>query len=181
MRGRKPKPVELKLLEGTYRKDRAPAGPPPASRAGTPHCPDWFDEERRTEWKKLARHYRAEGRSIQPHEVGIHATYVDTLVAIAQAKRELAVIEEAARKKASQLSLPGVEHALLALPDTLADKRKDLLRRVRGLQQELKTYAAELGLTPSARSRAGWGTPAPKAAEAEADPWQQLARSKGSG
>lgn len=175
MRGRKPKPTELKVLEGTFRKDRAPAAPPPATREGTPHCPAWFNEERVKEWKKLARHYRTQGRSIQPQEVGIHACYVDTVVKISEAHRELAALEDEVRKKANQLSLPSFEHAVIALPEAVADKRKEILRRIRGLHQELKGYAAELGLTPSARSRAGWGTPAPKT-PAEEDDWAKLAR-----
>lgn len=177
MRGRKPKPVELKVLQGTYRKDRAPAAPPPTATTGTPHCPVWFDEERIREWKKLARHYRAEGRAIQAQEVAAHVSYVDTLVTIAEAKRELAVIHAEAAKKATQLGLPGLEHVLVALPDALAAKRGELLRRIRGLHGELRGYAAELGLTPSARSRAGWGAPAPKA-EAS-DPWSDLAKGQG--
>lgn len=175
MRGRKPKPVELKLVEGTFRKDRAPSAPPPAARQGTPHCPEWFDDEQRGEWKKLARHYRDQGRSIQPHEVGIHVDYVVLTVQLAQHHRQLAAVEAEIRKKGEQLGLPGLDAARAHAPEGLAEQRKDLLREIRRTIQDRKSVAAELGLTPSARSRAGWGTPAPKA-EAEADPWGELAK-----
>lgn len=51
-RGPKPKPTHLKVVEGTYRKDRAPkneAMPEPA----VPDCPEWLDEEARTEWERI--------------------------------------------------------------------------------------------------------------------------------
>lgn len=175
MRGRKPKPTELKLVEGTFRKDRAPAAPAPATKAGSPHVPEWFDEERIREWKKLVRHYKAEGRSIQPHEVVIHASYIDLVVQLSEAHRELRAIHDEGRRAAKQLSLPSLEHALVGLPPYLADTRREILKRIGGLHEKLKGTAAELGLTPSARSRAGWGTPAPKAPE-EQDPWGELAK-----
>ncbi|NTU59659.1 MAG: hypothetical protein HGA98_01220, partial [Deltaproteobacteria bacterium] len=155
MRGRKPKPTELKLLQGTFRQDRAPAAPPPATRQGTPHCPDDFDDEQRAEWKKLARQYRAEGRSIQPHEAGIHVGYVCLTVDLSRARRELRAVEEEVLNLPTAQGLPGLEHALVHAPSHLEEKRDRLLRRIRGLIQEHRSIAAELGLTPSARSRAG--------------------------
>ena len=54
MRGRKPKPTMIKVLEGNPGKrainDREPEPP-----AGIPECPDFLDEEARAEWFRTAK------------------------------------------------------------------------------------------------------------------------------
>jgi P27 family predicted phage terminase small subunit len=50
-RGPKPKPSHIKLMEGTYRKDRVPKNEPrPKARA--PSCPAWLSAEGKAEWKR---------------------------------------------------------------------------------------------------------------------------------
>lgn len=173
MRGRKPKPTELKVLHGTFRADRAPAAAPPATRQGTPHCPDYFDDEERAAWKKLARVYREQQRAIQPHEVGIHVSYVLLEVQIARARRELHAVEAEILKAAKPQGLPGFEFAMIHAPTQYEERRHKLQRSLRQLVQEHRGIAAELGLTPSARSRAGWGTGPAK--PAKGDEWADLA------
>src|SRR4029077_11756272 len=52
MRGRKPKPTVLKLLDGNPGKrrinDREPASIP-----GFPEMPDWLDDEAKAEWNRI--------------------------------------------------------------------------------------------------------------------------------
>ena len=52
-RGPQPKPTALKLLEGTYRKDRAPKNEP-KPKVQAPSCPSWLRPEAKAEWKRLA-------------------------------------------------------------------------------------------------------------------------------
>ena len=52
MRGRKPKPTHLKVLHGTFRKDRAAKHEPQPS--GTAVCPSWLDSTAKAEWRRLA-------------------------------------------------------------------------------------------------------------------------------
>lgn len=52
MRGRKPKPTKLKLLDGT-RKDRINQQEP-HPKAAEPVCPDWLPAEAKRKWRELA-------------------------------------------------------------------------------------------------------------------------------
>ena len=52
--GRKPKPTALKLIQGTYRPDRAnPSEPRP--KPGIPPCPKYLQGEARRQYRKTAR------------------------------------------------------------------------------------------------------------------------------
>lgn len=52
-RGRKPKPTELKILEGNPgKRSLNPNEPKPEKKA--PSCPKWLDAEAKKEWKRLA-------------------------------------------------------------------------------------------------------------------------------
>jgi P27 family predicted phage terminase small subunit len=53
-RGPAPKPTELKILEGTYRADRA-ARNEPKPRVKIPSCPAWLQGEGRKEYFRVAR------------------------------------------------------------------------------------------------------------------------------
>lgn len=46
-------PSETKKLRGTFRKDRSSADEP-ADPVSLPECPDWLDDEGRSEWERLA-------------------------------------------------------------------------------------------------------------------------------
>jgi P27 family predicted phage terminase small subunit len=46
------KPTRLKLLQGTFRKDRAPKNEPQPR--GTATCPLWLDADAKAEWKRIA-------------------------------------------------------------------------------------------------------------------------------
>jgi phage terminase small subunit len=52
MRGRKPKPRSLKVLQGTFRKDRDRNEPRPEHIA--PSCPRWLPVEAKRKWHQLA-------------------------------------------------------------------------------------------------------------------------------
>ena len=51
VRGRKPKPTGLKILEGETDKRRINAAEPKPS--GTPVCPEWLEKEAKEEWNRI--------------------------------------------------------------------------------------------------------------------------------
>lgn len=51
--GRRPKPTELKVLEGTFRKDRH--GDAPGVIGGFPQAPDWLSEDEKLLWDGFPR------------------------------------------------------------------------------------------------------------------------------
>lgn len=57
--GNRRKSTETKILEGTFRPDRAPADEPKPS--GTAECPDFLSAEAQTEWARLAPELEACG------------------------------------------------------------------------------------------------------------------------
>src|SRR5260370_21696242 len=60
MRGRKPKPTRLKILEGN--PGRRPLNPnEPAPRAANPRCPAHLSDEAKAEWKRISRELYALG------------------------------------------------------------------------------------------------------------------------
>ncbi|WP_127506259.1 phage terminase small subunit P27 family [Paenibacillus humicus] len=53
-RGPRPKPTELKVLEGTYRNDRAPVNEPkPSAPNQLPKAPPYFNATARKEWNRI--------------------------------------------------------------------------------------------------------------------------------
>jgi len=174
MKGRKPKPWEVKVIEGTARADRAPDRFPPPTSGGSLHCPKSFDDEERGAWRRLCRAYREAGRSIRPEEYDIHVTYVILGVQLMRARRELGVLEAEMAERVAQLDLPGIDAGWAQAPSRMEQRRDRILRRLRQLGQEQKSIAAELGLTPSSRSRAGWGSSG-GSSRSPADPWALFA------
>lgn len=52
--GRKPKPTQLKVIQGTFRKDRAnPSEPKPKNQL--PPCPDFLEGKPRREYFRIGR------------------------------------------------------------------------------------------------------------------------------
>lgn len=51
-RGPPAKPTETKVLEGTFRKDRAKKHEPKPELA-TPSCPNWLNTEAKREWRRI--------------------------------------------------------------------------------------------------------------------------------
>jgi len=53
-RGRRPKPMAMKVLEGNPgKRDLNTGEPTPRKRA--PRCPSWLEEEAKKEWKRMCR------------------------------------------------------------------------------------------------------------------------------
>ncbi len=132
-RGPPPKPSAQKKLEGTYRKDRAVGGgeltPPPA----VPDCPKWLNKIARAEWDRVVPQLveltvltGLDGSALE----GYCVAYANWVAAHLD-------VEKRGKKVKGQF---GME----ANPSVKDEKDWSDKRRV---------LAAELGLSPSARSR----------------------------
>ncbi len=148
MKGRKPKPTALKILEGNPgRRPLNPAEPAPAAGARPPNCPRHLDPDARREWRRLAR---------QLHGLGL-ITQVDrsALAAYCQAWSRWIAAEKIIA--ADGLTVTTDKGNLIQHPAVgIANKALDLMLK----------FGVEFGLTPSSRSRLQVAPPA------EADPFE---------
>jgi P27 family predicted phage terminase small subunit len=133
-RGPAPKPSALKLVQGTYRPDRAAANEPQPERV-TPSCPTWLDAEAKREWRRIVPELETLGL----------LTRIDraALAAYCQSYSEWWAMERAIREKGRTQTnaMSGVVSA-----------RPEVGMRDRALTQ-MKAFLTEFGLTPSSRSR----------------------------
>ncbi len=133
MRGRKPKPSRLKLIEGNPgKRPLNPREPRPEVRV--PTCPAHLNPSAKAEWKRLAR---------QMHVLGI-ITDLDraALAAYCQAYGRWVEAERKLKETPMLLKLPSgyvQQNPWLAV----AHKQLELMAK----------YMAELGLSPVARTR----------------------------
>ena len=147
VRGRKPKPPELHVMDGTYRPDRH--GPRPAKptncpelpddlvdvEAGeTPSCPTFLDEAAQLEWLRVVAELQAVGM--------VHALDRSLLAAHCQLW---------SRYTAAELHL-AEEGAVLTLETGRRIVNPWLGISLRCLK-ELRSHAAELGLSAVSRAR----------------------------
>lgn len=134
-RGPPPKPTHLKLLEGTFRKDRAAKREPKAPKTSKRPSPPAY----------LGRNAKAEWRRIIPilDEMGILSTADRSIIAAyCQAWHRLQQYEKDIDDNGSSFTTEkGYECQRPAV--AMAQKQAQLLRQ----------FAGELGLSPSSRSR----------------------------
>jgi P27 family predicted phage terminase small subunit len=131
--GRKPKPTQMKVVQGTFRKDRAnPCEPKP--KKGMPPCPDFLEGMARKEYFRI-------GRKLE--RIGI-LTEVDdlALIGLCQSWAEYLESTEQVRKTGMLVKAPS-GYPILNPYVTLANQA---LKRV-------KAFLTEFGMTPSSRTR----------------------------
>ena len=137
MKGRKPKPTNLKIIEGNPGQRKLnQSEPKPKNKA--PDCPLWLDEVAREEWNRLAP---------EMERIGL-LTMVDGWI-FANACQEYSDILKYRKVMAEE----GATYT-----HTNVKGEKNVVTRPEAIllykaQQMLKAYCAELGLTPSARGR----------------------------
>jgi P27 family predicted phage terminase small subunit len=143
MRGRKPKPVELRVLHGgAYGKALAEQ---PQPRRCLPRCPDHLEGEAAACWKRLARELYDAGllSAIDRDALAAYCTaYARYKKAEAEVARHGEVVETATKVDAAGNVTGGgntIQNPWLAIAN-------------RALEQMSK-LAAEFGMTPSSRSR----------------------------
>lgn len=134
MRGRKPKPTLLKILDGNPGK-RPLNESEPIAPDGTPDCPDWLDEEAKAEWARIVPELMAMGllsRIDRP-----------ALAAYCTAWSRWVHAEAQVRKFGPIVKSPVREFPMKSPYLTIADQALEIMRKM----------MVEFGLTPSSRSR----------------------------
>ena len=133
MRGRKPKPTVLKLLDGNPGKrrinDREPTAP-----AGIPEPPDWLDDGARAEWFRIVKDLDGMGL-LSPADHAMLEAYCTTYSRFVQAEVQV-------RKYGPIVKSPN-GFAQTSPYLTVANQALEALRKL----------SVEFGLTPSSRSR----------------------------
>lgn len=141
MRGRKPKPTGLKLVTGTERADRAnPDEPQP--QPVCPEPPDHLKAEARAEWTRVSH---------QLHALGI-LSEIDraALAAYCQAYGRWVQAETALDVMAHRDT---VTHGLMIRTQGGNAIQNPLVGTANKAMTDMMRYAAEFGMTPSARTR----------------------------
>jgi len=133
MRGRKPKPAALKILEGNPGKRRI-NGSEPRPPQGQPSCPAHLSPSAKAEWKRLAQTLNKVGLLTQVDRAAL-AAYCQSYGRWVEAERRLAETP-----------------ALLKTPAGYVQPSPWLAISAKQLELMAK-FMAELGLTPSTRSR----------------------------
>jgi P27 family predicted phage terminase small subunit len=132
MRGRKPKPARLKLIDGNPGK--RPIGREPQPPASQPTCPAHLSPTAKAEWKRLAPMLNQIGVLTQADRA-VLAAYCQAYGRWVEAERRL--------KETPPLLKTPSGYAQQSPWLSIANKQIELMVRL----------MAELGLTPSARSR----------------------------
>lgn len=131
--GRKPKPTQLKLLHGTFRPDRANPNEPRPEIAPPP-VPAWLTGEARRLWEEIVPELVALGILSRIDGPSL-ACYCSAVADLARARR---VIQ-------------------------LHGKGQDVLQKWLAIQatamRQVREFASEFGLTPSARTRVSGAPP----------------------
>ncbi len=133
MRGRKPKPTALKLIEGNPGK-RPINGSEPKPPASVPTCPAHLSPSAKAEWKRLARMLNEIGLLTQIDRA-VLAAYCQAYGRWVEAERKLAETPPILKTPAGYVQIsPWI---------TISNKQVELMTRLMG----------ELGLSPTSRAR----------------------------
>lgn len=131
-RGRPPKPSALKRLQGTYRPDRDAKNPIKVS-VDAPEAPDWLDDDGRAEWDFIVP---------ELDKAGILATIDRTVLANYCSAAGLA------KNATIAYQTDG-----LMLGVGRFRKKHPMIKVAQEARQQARQLGAELGLSPSARTR----------------------------
>jgi P27 family predicted phage terminase small subunit len=141
MRGRKPTPTTLRLVKGNPGRRPVNDGEPNVH-SGIPSPPAELNEYARTEWKRVARHLRHSGL-LSPIDRAALAAYCQSYGVWRQAEQALA------RMAAADPTTQG----LLIRTSNGNAVQNPLLGIANKARSDMVRFAAEFGMTPSARSR----------------------------
>jgi P27 family predicted phage terminase small subunit len=154
MRGPKPKPTKLKILNGN--PGRRPLNDREPQPGGMPVCPEWLDTYAKTVWRRLAPKLAKMGLSFVDREA--FACYCqscsDLKTARAMLAKEGITVET---KLGAVMEHPAVRTANKAM-------------------MQIRAFGSEFGLTPSSRSRLSID-----AEQSSDDPMEAILRGRRSG
>lgn len=149
MRGRKPTPRALKLINGNPGK--RPIGRDPDIAPGVPDCPDHLDPEGRLEWNRIVVALGASGLLAEIDRAA--------LAAYCQAWSRWVGAEVLLKKHGMIVKSPN-GHFIQSPVLPIANKA----------MEQMKAFLTEFGMTPSSRARLN----APPAKAFVDDPWADL-------
>ena len=133
-RGRKPKPTAMKVLEGNPGKRQLNTTELKPKRSGIPECPDWLEDEAKAEWDRLCKNL---------YELGILTDLdVMTFASYCQAYARWREAEEFISQHGTIVKTPSGYWQQVPQVSIAHQNQKIMMQA-----------AAEVGLTPSARSR----------------------------
>jgi len=134
MRGRKPKPTAAKRLAGNPGRRRLNENEPQIKSKKLPSCPRHLDKEARKEWRRLAK---------QLAEAGI-LTEIDRAVFAAYCRAWSLYV------KADQAVQ---QYGSIFISKNKQPYQSPYLNQMTAAMKDMVRFAAELGMTPSSRSR----------------------------
>lgn len=132
IRGAKPKPTEQKRLEGNAGR-RPLNDEEPQPEAGAPDMPEDYSEREQAEWELLCNQLSKMGILVKSDRA-LMMLYVDTIVDYIEARRRLHDVGMVAMGEKSEYMSPWFNVSC-------------------ALKKQLLCYAAELGMSPVARTR----------------------------
>ncbi len=142
MAGRKRKPTALKLIEGTYRKDRAPKHEPkPKQTAQVPSAPSYLGTKAKSEWKRIAK---------ELHDMGV-LTRIDTKTLANYCQAYDDMLTARGLLEAHNLANPTSHNVLRTVGGMV--RTHPYMIQMREHRKDMMAFAAEFGLTPASRSR----------------------------
>lgn len=149
-RGPAPKPTHLKLMEGTYRPDRA-AKNEPKPEAARPSCPSWLGTEAKREWKRVVDELAVLGLLTSIDRAAL-AAYCESYQIWHDARKSLDGAGTLTQQTESGYLAPRPEVGI-----------------INTALKNMHKFMAEFGMTPAARTRVSAETPeTPKN-----DPWAE--------
>ena len=126
--GRKPKPTDLKILQGSKHKERINLNEPKFDKS-MPECPTYLDKNAKEIWQEKAK---------ELHQAGILTVIdSDSLAIYAQLFSRLLKLEKDIKKEGLMLN----------------DKINPKVVEARLTIQQVRQFSAEFGMTPSSRTR----------------------------
>ena len=136
-RGPPAKPTATKILEGTFRKDRA-AKHEPKPPAATPSCPAWLNTEAKREWRRIVPLLEALNLMTKPDRAAL-AGYCQAYSRWRQAER---ILDD------EGLTMSFVTKA----GDEIFQARPEVAI-AQSSSKLMKAFLSEFGLTPASRTR----------------------------
>ena len=135
MRGRKPKPTALKVIEGNKGKRPLPKNEPKPKNT-LPRCPIHLSKAARSEWRRLAKDLNKIGLLTQADRA-IFALYCEAWARWLAAKKQF--VEEGSQEVIETTRGNIIQNPLLGVINKLED--------------QIRKAIQELGLSPTSRAR----------------------------
>jgi len=141
MRGRKPRPTNIKIIAGTDRADRTNHSEPKPD-LNRPEVPPHLSDEAKVEWGRVCEEAYALGILSNLDRAGL-AAYCQAYGRWVQAERALAMMAER----------DPVTRGLMIKTTNGNAIQNPLVGTANKAMQDMVRYAAEFGFTPASRSR----------------------------